>query len=72
MPPKIRLRNMTYLGLAPRYFCSEVVIAALKAGDILDESVSTSMHPNDLYKLVKGNSMANCARSMNSVKLSFV
>ena len=64
--------SYTYLGLAPRFFCSEVVIAALKAGAILDSSVSTSMHPNELYKLVKENSMANCARSMNSVKLSFV
>ena len=64
--------SYTYLGMSPRYFCSEVVIAALKSGAILDETVETSMHPNDLYKLVKNSSMANCARDINRLKLSFV
>ena len=64
--------SYTWLGLSSRWYCSEIVIAALKAGDILSEDVSYSMHPHDLYKLVQHNSMADCGRNMNSVNLRFV
>lgn len=62
----------TYMGMSPRWYCSEIVIAALKHGEILDDSVSDSMHPHDLYKLVQNASMADCARPMNGMTLSFV
>ncbi len=62
----------TYFGMTPRWYCSEIVIGALKEGDILDESVSSSMHPHDLYKIMKGRSMANCARNINQLNLQFV
>jgi hypothetical protein len=62
----------TYLGMSPRWYCSEIVIAALKHGDILDDSVPSSMHPHDLYKLVQHSSMADCGRPMKGVRLDFV
>ena len=62
----------TYLGLSPRWFCSEIVIAALKHGDILSEDVPSSMHPHELFKLVQNSSMADCARPMRNMRLSFV
>tara|TARA_B110000285_G_scaffold100619_1_gene114622 strand:- start:8184 stop:8759 length:576 start_codon:yes stop_codon:yes gene_type:complete len=64
--------SYTYLGLSPRWYCSEIVIAALKEGEILDESVSNSMHPHALYQLVQPSSMADCGRNMNQVNLRFV
>lgn len=64
--------SYTYLGLSPRWYCSEIVIAALKEGEILDNSVSNSMHPHTLYELVQPNSMADCGRNMKEVNLRFV
>ena len=62
----------TYLGMTPRWYCSEIVIGALKAGEIVDESVSSSMHPHELYKLMQGSSVADCARDINALNLRFV
>lgn len=62
----------TYLGMKPRWFCSEIVISALQHGGLISEDLSPSMHPNELYKLVQGASMADCGRNLKSVTLSFV
>ena len=64
--------SYTWLGMAPRWYCSEIVIGALKEGEIIDGSVSDSMHPHTLYKLVQGQSMADCGRNMNQMNLRFV
>ncbi len=64
--------SYTWLGLSPRWYCSEIVIGALKEGEIIDGSVSDSMHPHELYKLVQGQSMADCGRNMNQMNLRFV
>lgn len=64
--------SYTWFGLSPRWYCSEIVIGALKEGEILADTVSDSMHPHELYKLVQNNSMADCGRNMNSVNLRFV
>ena len=64
--------SYTYLGMSPRWYCSEIVIAAMKEGDMLASEVPNSMHPHDLYKLVQESSMADCGRNMKTVKLSFV
>ena len=61
-----------WLGMSSRWYCSEIVIGALKHGEILDDNVSNSMHPNDLYKLVQNNSMADCGRNMKDINLRFV
>lgn len=64
--------SYTWLGMKPRWYCSEIVIGALKEANIVDESVSSSMHPHDLFKLVQGRTMADCARNMNQMNLRFV
>lgn len=64
--------SYTWLGLSPRWYCSEIVIAALKVGEVLDSSVSDSMHPHELYKMLQGSTMADCGRNMNKLKLQFV
>lgn len=64
--------SYTWLGLSPRWYCSEIVIAALKVGEVLDSSVCDSMHPHELYKLLQGSTMADCGRNMNQVRLQFV
>ena len=61
-----------WLGMSSRWYCSEIVIGALKHGEILDDSVSNSMHPHALYQLVQPSSMADCGRNMKQVNLRFV
>jgi len=62
----------TWFGMYPRWYCSEIVIAALQHGDIIDKTLSVSTHPNELYKIIKNKSMADCGRNMTQVKLQFV
>jgi len=64
--------SYTYLGMTPRWYCSEIVIGAMKEGDMLADDVPNSMHPHDLHKLVQDSSMADCGRNMKTVTLSFV
>lgn len=71
-PLKPSPTSYTYLGMAHRWYCSEIVIAALKEGEVIDGSVDDSMHPHDLYRLVQGSSMADCGRDMKQLKLQFV
>lgn len=62
----------TWFGMNPRWYCSEIVIAALKSGNMLDENMAVSTHPNELYSYIKMKSMADCGRNMTQVKLQFV
>lgn len=62
----------TYLGLNKRWYCSEIVIAILKAGSILDEKFPHSEHPDRLYHFIKQHTMADCGRNMKAVRLQFV
>lgn len=71
-PIKPTPTSYTWLGMSSRWYCSEIVIGALKESEILDDTVSNSMHPHELYKLVQGNTMADCGRDMNRVNLRFV
>ena len=50
----------------------EIVIAALKSGNMIDENIAASTHPNELYNYIKMKSMADCGRNMTQVKLQFV
>lgn len=62
----------TYLGMNPRWYCSEIVIATLKAGDILKPSFPSAEHPDRLYHIIKERSMMDCGRNMKEVRLQFV
>ena len=61
-----------YLGLQSRWYCSQIVVGALKAGGCLDVSVTDSMHPNALYNMMAPRTMADCGRNMNNISLKFV
>ena len=62
----------TWFGMAPRWYCSEIVIGALKSGGLLDDSFSSAEHPDKLYHVVKNRSMMDCGRNMKEVRLQFV
>ena len=62
----------TYLGLKPRWYCSEIVIAALKHGNILQPSFPNAEHPDRLYHVIKERSMMDCGRNMKEVRIQFV
>ena len=69
LPFAIDTKFYQKFGMEPRYFCSQIVTSALKEGDLLDESVSESIHPNDLFNLVKDYTIADCGRNINEVSL---
>ncbi len=71
-PLTIKPMWYSYMGMNPRWYCSQIVVGALKAGQCVDTSVSDSMHPNDLYKLIAPRTMADCGRNMNNITLNFV
>jgi hypothetical protein len=61
----------TNLGMKPRWFCSEICVEALKAGGILDEKTWASIHPENLYTMLKTNSTPDCVRNYDKMKLVF-
>ncbi len=58
--------------LKPRYFCSQIVTRALKEGELLDDSVSESIHPNDLFYLCRDYTMADTGRNINNIQLNLL
>lgn len=61
----------TYFGGQPRYFCSEICVEALKAGNIIDKDSHSSIHPQQLFALLKEDSTPDCVRNYDNMKLSF-
>jgi len=55
--------------MKPRWFCSEIVTEALKAGGVIDSSISPSMHPQDLFSLLEESSTPDCVRNYDKIKL---
>ena len=70
-PLKISPEFYTKLGMEPRWFCSQIVTSALKYGGILDKDVSSCVHPNELYNMIRLNTMADCGRNLDSIEISF-
>lgn len=62
----------TYFGMGPRWYCSEIVIGALKAGNQLEEDYPDAEHPDSLYHHIKEHSMIDCGRNMKEIHLQFV
>jgi len=44
------------------WYCSEIVVAALKVGGILPEDQCLSIHPEELYHILFENTYADCQR----------
>ena len=61
----------TWLGMQQRWYCSEIVVAALRAGDALPPDYPSAVHPHQLYKDTLNRTMADCGRQLNTVSISF-
>jgi len=61
----------TWFGYSPRWFCSEICLAALKAADIVPETTFVSMHPQELYNLLEDVTTSSCVRNMDQIPLCF-
>ncbi len=62
----------TYFGMKPRWYCSELVIGALKSAGILGENHVSAQHPDSLYHVIKKRTMMDCGRNMHEIDLQFV
>jgi len=61
----------TRFGYKPRWFCSEIVTEALKAGNILDQNQISSIHPQELFTMLESSSTPTCARNYSNLKITF-
>lgn len=61
----------TNFNMKPRWFCSEICVEALKAGGILDKSVHPSIHPEELFTMLKESSAPDCVRNYDKMRLVF-
>lgn len=60
-----------FFGMKPRWFCSEICVAALQAGGVLDEKIHPSMHPQKLFTMMEESTTPDCVRNYEDMKLSF-
>jgi len=61
----------TNFGMKPKWFCSEIVVEALKSANILDSATHASIHPQALFSLLEDASTPDCARNYDKMKLVF-
>ncbi len=61
----------TRFGMKPKWFCSEIVVEALKAGNILNKDVHPSIHPQNLFTYLEESTTPDCARNYDNMKLVF-
>lgn len=61
----------TNLGMKPRWFCSEICVEALKAGGVLAKNTHPSIHPEELFQILKSSSTPDCVRNYEKMKLVF-
>ena len=64
--------SLTSFGFYPRWFCSEIVIEALKHGGVLSGKVKTSMHPQELFNILEDITTPNSLRNYTEVSLKFI
>lgn len=55
----------------PRYFCSEICIEALKAGNVLPQSCKSNIHPQEMFKLLEDGTTRGCVRNVNQLAFNF-
>jgi len=61
----------TWFGMSHRWYCSEIVVAALKSGGVLPSTYPSAVHPNTLYTDMLNRTMVDCGRNVNAVTISF-
>ena len=55
--------------MSRRWFCSEIVIEALKIGGYLPHHMSSVQHPETLYQLLQPQSSAGTAKSLDGINM---
>ena len=60
-----------WLGLSPRWFCSEICIEALKAGGVLGDNVNASLHPQELFEALQDATTADSVRNYEKLDIQF-
>jgi hypothetical protein len=58
-----------YRPMTRRWFCSEIVIEALKIGNYLPLDLSSVQHPETLFQLLRPHSSAGTAKSLASLNV---
>jgi len=58
-------------GYDKRYYCSEIVIEALKAGGVFPEKMVSQVHPQTLYTMLKKDTTSACVRNVKNLTFDF-
>ena len=58
-------------GYRPRYFCSEIITQALKAGGVLNNEQPSVIHPETLYRLVAPASTLTTIRNWDQKAMNY-
>jgi len=61
----------TKLGYNKRYYCSEIVVEALKAGGVFPQDMKSQIHPQTLYSLLKDETTSACVRNVKKMEFQF-
>ena len=61
----------TKLGYNKRYYCSEIVVEALKAGGVFPDDMKSQIHPQTLYSMLKDETTSACVRNVKKMEFQF-
>lgn len=60
-----------WFGFGNRYYCSEIVVEALKAGGVFPTSMRSQIHPETLYSILKDETTGACVKDVKKIQFSF-
>jgi hypothetical protein len=60
-----------WFGYDKRYYCSELVVEALKAGGVLPITMRSQIHPETLYALLRKETTSACVKNVNKMQFEF-
>lgn len=60
-----------HFGYKKRYYCSEIVIEALKAGGVFPQNMVSQIHPQTLYAMLKSETTSACVRNVKNLSFNF-
>lgn len=58
-------------GYNKRYYCSEIVVEALKAGGVFPSTMKSQIHPQTLYAMLKDETTSACVRNVKNLQFNF-
>lgn len=61
----------TKMGFKKRYYCSEIVVEALKAGGVFPSNMKSQIHPQTLYAMLKDETTSACVRNVKNMTFNF-